>query len=188
MLHRPPALKNDPRGDIFGGSSTPFPLEPFEKRGAFIDYGAWKIKMEKDDPIEDERQRLLTPMFKDNRSNLQMAAYAFDEIAMEALQAAHEIRGAPFSMAEVRRLYGIHSWRVSGEDNAHKKAKPQKNTVKKSGIGFQMSLIPILGPSWSCWPIMLKNKPPTATSLKYRTRRCQFTQRRRGLGVQENSS
>ena len=35
MLHRPPALKNGPRGEIFGGSPTSFPLGPFGKRGAF---------------------------------------------------------------------------------------------------------------------------------------------------------
>ena len=46
--------------------------------------------MEKDNPIENERQRLLTPISKDPRSNLQMKAYAFEKIAMEALQAAHE--------------------------------------------------------------------------------------------------
>ena len=48
-------------------------------------YGTWQTKMEKDDPIEDERQRLLTPMFEDLRSNLQMAAYAYGKVAMEAL-------------------------------------------------------------------------------------------------------
>ena len=88
--------------------------------------------MEKGDPIEDERQRPLTPMFKDPRSNLQMTAYAFDKIAMEALQAAHELRGAPLSMEEVRRPYGIHSWRVGG-DNAHKKSGTPKDERKEIG-------------------------------------------------------
>ena len=77
MLHSPPALKNDPRGEIFGGSPTPFPLGPFGKRGAFIDYGAWQIKMEKDDPIKDKRQRLFTLMFKYPRSNFHMVAFVF---------------------------------------------------------------------------------------------------------------
>ena len=41
MPHRPPALKNGPRCEIFRGSPTPLPLGPFGKRGAFIDYGTW---------------------------------------------------------------------------------------------------------------------------------------------------
>ena len=41
-----------------------------------------------------------------------MEVYAFDQIALEALQAARELRGAPLSMAEARRLHGKHSWRV----------------------------------------------------------------------------
>ena len=88
--------------------------------------------MEKDDPIEDERQRPLTPMFKDPRLKLQMAAYAFDKSAMEAPQAAHEHRGAPLSMAEVRRLCGVHSWRVGG-GNSHKKSRTPKYCRKEIG-------------------------------------------------------
>ena len=88
--------------------------------------------MEKDDPIEDERQRLLTPMSKGPRLNLQMAAYVIDKIAMEALQAAHKLRGVPLSMAEVRRLYSINLWRVGG-DETHKKSGTPKDHRKEIG-------------------------------------------------------
>ena len=65
--------------------------------------------MEKGDPREDERRRLLTPMFKDPRSNLKMTAFAFNKVAMDVLQAAHKLKGYRLSMAEARRLHGIHS-------------------------------------------------------------------------------
>lgn len=132
MLHHPPCLKNDPRGEFFGDSPTPFPLGPLAKEGAFIDYGFWQVELEMQDPITNVAERKRTPMFVDPRNGLQLTAYAFDVLAMAAIRMAYADRGVPLSTSEVKKMYGIHSFRIGG-DNAHKKFGTPKEVRKDIG-------------------------------------------------------
>jgi hypothetical protein len=50
-----------------------------------------------------------------------MKARAFDKILVDLIQRAYEGKGLSSSLNEIRKIYGIHSFRVGG-DNAHKAA------------------------------------------------------------------
>jgi hypothetical protein len=133
MLFRPPVLKNDPRGEIWGDSPTPFPIGMCKKKpGSFIDYASWQIDMELSDPIEDVAVRARTPMFVDPRVGVQMTARTFDSILMKLLQGAYKGKGLSPTLDEVRKIYGIHSFRIGG-DNAHRAAKTPKPIRKCIG-------------------------------------------------------
>ena len=90
MLFLPPALKNDPRCEIWGDSPTPYPIGPCRrlKQTAFIDYGWWQIELELASPLICEQQRKDTPMFVDPSTGCQMQVRVFDKILMDLLQQA----------------------------------------------------------------------------------------------------
>ena len=133
MLFRPPTLKNDPRGEFWGDSPTPFPIGTCRKKqGAFIDFAIRQIELEIASPLIDQKLRAMTPMFVDPRTGLQMTARVFDIMLMELLQEAYRGKGLSASLDEIRKMYGIHSFRVGG-DNAHRAANTPKHIRKRIG-------------------------------------------------------
>jgi hypothetical protein len=150
MLHVPPSLKNDPRCEIWGDSPTPFPLGPLGKANAFIDYGHWQLELEIDDPIIGEEERKEAPMFRDPRTGKQLTASAFDTMAMNAINDAYEEKGVFLSLAEVKEMYGIHSFRIGGD--IIRNLEHQSAFGRKSDTGYLMRLKSIQGQNWRSLP------------------------------------
>ena len=132
LLFVPPTLKNDPRGNIFGDSPTPFPLGSLGKTDAFIDFGAWILRMELDDPLLIPEQRRRTALLVDPGTHEPLSTYTFDKVLIILIQAAYCLQGVSMTEKEARALFGIHSFRVGG-DNAHKKAGTPKHFRKHIG-------------------------------------------------------
>ena len=108
MKSRPPLMKNDQCGVIYGDKWTPLPLTEDKLCGA-----AWVARMESKDPVTDEEERKNTPLFRHPKTKKMIRTHIFDEVVMEIVYYDLLERGAHVSMAQVRKMYSLHSFRVT---------------------------------------------------------------------------
>ena len=108
LLTKPPLMKNDQLGAVHGNRWTPLPLTTDDICGA-----DWIARMEIEDPVVAREEREQTSLFRDPKTKNPIRTHIFDKVVMEIIYHDLKSRGAHISMAEVRRIYSLHSFRVT---------------------------------------------------------------------------
>ena len=108
--------------DIHGNWAAnphPVPLRKSED-GAVIQAANYALQVELADPVLRRDDRENTPMFRDPskkahpRTKGQITTKSFDEAIIGLLHGVLKRRGDHRSLAEVRRMYSLHSFRIGG--------------------------------------------------------------------------
>ena len=105
---RPPVLKNDQFGSIWGEFSTPLPLNQED-----ICAARWLLEMEILNPIADMEARLSEPLFRDPTTGRLITVGKFDTYIRRLVKEEYARRGVRLSDQQARSLYSLHSFRIT---------------------------------------------------------------------------
>ena len=103
--------------DLEGGWSSNFhPLDiRKDAEGAVIKAGNYVLDYELADPILNMEEREQEPMFRmPKKSGQQVPTSKFDSVIMGLMFEIHRQKGDHKSVAQIRKLYSLHSFRIGG--------------------------------------------------------------------------